>query len=337
MARRHRSIPSRDGISRESGTVIKDWGGRLPVALIYPNTYYLAMSNLGIHAIYRLLNDYDDVVGERVFWEKTNAANKLPPLSLESRRPLADFAALAFSISYELDYFNVMAVIRSSGIPLYAADRDERHPQLIAGGPCITANPLPLSPFFDCLCIGEAEPILPALLPVLREGISGKLDRMNVSAPTAAIADAYDSYADRLSDFLERFRLIEWQVGAVFAINGQVLGLECFGCSDTFEKFFNKLIKSYALDALDWMDASKEDSVPPEKARRFIQSAANSKGESHPSTGLGQTVTLESRIVSGAALVEGERVIHLSAFKKTTGDGSNRLQYQRFSQRRRYR
>ena len=79
MARRHRSIPSRDGISRESGTVIKDWGGRLPVALIYPNTYYLAMSNLGIHAIYRLLNDYDDVVGERVFWEKTNAANKLRP------------------------------------------------------------------------------------------------------------------------------------------------------------------------------------------------------------------------------------------------------------------
>jgi radical SAM superfamily enzyme YgiQ (UPF0313 family) len=157
----------------EEGAIVKDWGGRLPVALIYPNAYYLGMSNLGIHTIYKLLNDYDDVVGERVFWEKTNTGRMLPPLSLESRRPLADFAALAFSVSYELDYFNVIALLKSSGIPLYAADRDERHPLLIAGGSCITANPMPLSPFFDCLAIGEAEPILPDMLTVLREGISG--------------------------------------------------------------------------------------------------------------------------------------------------------------------
>jgi hypothetical protein len=104
--------------------------------------------------------------------------------------------------------------------------------------------------------------------------IEEKLDRMNVAAPTSAMSDAYESYEDRLSDYLEKFSLIEWQFGAVFAINGQVLGLECFGCSDTFAGFFDRLVKSYALDALDWLKDSKEDSVAPEKARRFIQSTS---------------------------------------------------------------
>ena len=165
---------ARRRLSLEQGTIIKDWGGRIPIALIYPNSYYVGMSNLGLHAIYSLLNGYRDVVCERAFWEKENRATQLPTLSLESQRPLSDFAILAFSISYELDYFNVVQILKASGIPLYAADRDERHPLVIAGGACITANPMPLSPFFDCLCIGEAEPILPAMLSVLSEGISGK-------------------------------------------------------------------------------------------------------------------------------------------------------------------
>ncbi len=169
---------ARQQLSREQGTTIKDWGGRIPIALIYPNSYYIGMSNLGLHAIYKLLNSYSEVVCERAFWERESRAEQLPPLSLESQRPLPDFAVLAFSITYELDYFNVVQILRASGIPLYAADRDERHPLVIAGGPCIIANPLPLSPFFDCLCIGEAEPILPALLPVLSEGIGGKRDKL---------------------------------------------------------------------------------------------------------------------------------------------------------------
>jgi len=160
---------ARRRLSREQGTVIKDWGGRLPIALVYPNSYYLGMSNLGIHALYKLLNSYDKVVAERAFWETEDGQS--PPLSLESQRPLSDFAVIAFSISYELDYFNIARILKASGIPLYAADRDQRHPLLIAGGPCIMANPMPLSPFFDCLCIGEAEPIVPAILPVINEGI----------------------------------------------------------------------------------------------------------------------------------------------------------------------
>ncbi len=155
---------ARRRLSREQGTIVKDWGGRIPIALVYPNSYYLGMSNLGVHAVYSLLNSYDNVVCERVFWEADT------PISLESQRPLSDFAAIAFSISYELDYFNVVNTLRASGIPLYAKDRDQSHPLVIAGGPCIMANPASLSPFFDGLAIGEAEPLVPTMLPIIAEG-----------------------------------------------------------------------------------------------------------------------------------------------------------------------
>ncbi len=164
---------ARRRLSRETGTIIKDWGGRLPIALIYPNSYYIGMSNLGIQAIYSLLNNQSQIVCERVFSEKDGS-----PLSLESQRPLTDFAVLAFSVSYELDYFNIVPILKASGIPIYAADHNESHPLVIAGGPCITANPMPLAPFFDCLCTGEAEPILPAMLSVLAEGLRGKRDEL---------------------------------------------------------------------------------------------------------------------------------------------------------------
>jgi radical SAM superfamily enzyme YgiQ (UPF0313 family) len=157
---------ARRRLSGEQGAIFKDWGGRIPVALIYPNTYYLGMSNLGFQTIYGLLNSYDNIVCERVFWEEDRK-------SIESGRPLDDFAVLAFSISYELDYFNVVDILTSSTTPLYSADRGDAHPLVIAGGPCIIANPEPLSPFFDCFAIGEAEAILPAMVEALLEK-SGK-------------------------------------------------------------------------------------------------------------------------------------------------------------------
>jgi radical SAM superfamily enzyme YgiQ (UPF0313 family) len=165
-----REVKGRPGarIFKEEGTIVKDWGGRLPVALIYPNSYYLGMSNLGVHTIYKLLNNNMRVVCERVFLD---TAEKNTPIALESGRPLTDFAVLAFSISYELDYFNVISILRAAGIPLFAADRNESHPLIIAGGPCVTANPMPLAPFFDGFGIGEAETILPTMLPELFEGI----------------------------------------------------------------------------------------------------------------------------------------------------------------------
>jgi radical SAM superfamily enzyme YgiQ (UPF0313 family) len=194
---------ARRRLSREQGTIIKDWGGRIPIALIYPNSYYVGMSNLGVHTIYSLLNSYGGVVCERAFWGKDDVRQQT--LSLESQRPLSDFAVLAFSITYEVDYLNVVQILKASGIPLYAADRDERHPVVIAGGPCIMANPMPLSPFFDCLCIGEAEPILPAMLSVLSEGIRGKRDELLTAlAPLPGIyAPQYYSGAPVVRQWVE--------------------------------------------------------------------------------------------------------------------------------------
>jgi len=155
-------------LTGEEGTIRKDWGGKLPVALIYPNSYYLGMSNLGIQAIYAWLNNRPEVVCERVFREQPDKSDIEPPISIESQRPLADFAVLVFSITYELDYFHIPQILQAAGIPLFSRERDETHPVIIAGGACITANPMPVAPFFDGLCSGEAEAILPDLLPVLQ-------------------------------------------------------------------------------------------------------------------------------------------------------------------------
>jgi radical SAM superfamily enzyme YgiQ (UPF0313 family) len=167
---------ARARLSREQGTITKDWGGKIPIALVYPNSYYLGMSNLGMHALYRLFNNHGDFVCERAFWEPGTSG--AVPVSLETQRPLSDFAVLAFSVSYELDYFNIVQLLKTSNIPLFAKDRDQRHPLIIAGGPCIIANPAPLSPLFDVLAIGEAEAIAPDLLTAIAAGIEGDRSRM---------------------------------------------------------------------------------------------------------------------------------------------------------------
>jgi len=164
--------------------------------------------------------------------------------------------------------------------------------------------------------------------------ISEKSARMSVESPTHAMADVYESYEDKLSEFLDKFRLIEWQVGAVFAIDGKTLGLEGFGCHDTFKRFFDKLVKSYALDAIDSPERQHGKSVPPENTRRLIASVLKSKGKRHHSIGLGENITFESRTVSGAALAEDDRILYLSAFRKEKKGNSHKVGFNRFSRQR---
>ena len=178
---------ARHHLSREQGTVVKDWGGKLAVALVYPNSYFLGMSNLGVHALYRLLNNDTNVVCERLFWENTPL--DVLPISIETQKPLTDFAVIAFSVSYELDYFNIVQILKASGIPLYAKDRDETMPLIIAGGPCVMANPLPIAHFFDVLCNGEAEVIIPAILPTISGHTSDR--RADLLSALAAIPGIY--------------------------------------------------------------------------------------------------------------------------------------------------
>lgn len=157
-------------LQQEEGVIHKDWGGRLPVALVYPNTYYTGMSSLAVHVLYRLLNQQRDIVCERVFHRLGKRAQEdEPPLSLESQRPLHEFSLVAFTVSYELDYLYVVEILRHAGIPLLAGQRDEAWPLLIAGGPAVSANPEPLADIVDAFAIGEAEALLSSLLEVLPE------------------------------------------------------------------------------------------------------------------------------------------------------------------------
>ncbi|MCL5110411.1 MAG: B12-binding domain-containing radical SAM protein [Chloroflexi bacterium] len=178
---------------RERGTIHKDWGGRLPVALVYPNTYSVGMSGLGLQILYRLFNDDPEVVCERAFYEPAGRSPSAgePVLSLESQRPLGDFAALAFSVTYELDYYHVVSTLRDSGLPLWAAERDDRHPLVIAGGPCLTANPEPLAPFCDAIVIGEAEPIVVQLLAALAGGDREQTLRTLAGVPGVYVPSLY--------------------------------------------------------------------------------------------------------------------------------------------------
>ena len=121
-------------------------------ASVYPNVYKTAMSSLGYQIIYGLANERDDTYCERVVYPSVR--------SLETNSPLRDFDIISFTIQYEQDYFNVLEILSKAEIPLRRNDRTDKDPLIIAGGPCATANPLPLSDFIDVFVIGEAEVVL---------------------------------------------------------------------------------------------------------------------------------------------------------------------------------
>lgn len=164
-----------DGLlAKEKGTVYKDPGGRINIALVYPNTYSVGMSNLGFQGIYGLLNSMNDVVCERVFlpdaediieYEKTGTEF----FSLESKRSLSRFDIIAFSVSFENDYPNILKILKMSGIPIRSSARKDQYPLVIMGGVCAFYNPEPLAEFIDICFIGEAEEMLPEFFSVFRD------------------------------------------------------------------------------------------------------------------------------------------------------------------------
>src|SRR5213596_163592 len=162
-------------LSQEQGTVYRDWGGRVSVALVYPNTYAVGMSNLGFQTIYRHLNALPDVVCERVFMPETADVEEMrrtrtPPLSLESQRPLTDFQLIGFSVTYEGDYINVLRLLELAKIPLRAAERRYHDPLILMGGVCAFSNPEPIAPFMDFIVVGEGEELVGELMQAYREG-----------------------------------------------------------------------------------------------------------------------------------------------------------------------
>ena len=180
-------------LADEQGTVIKDWGGKISVALVYPNTYAVGMSNLGFQTIYRHLNAMPDVVCERVFMPEPADLDEMrraqmPPFSLESLRPLTDFHLVGFSVTYEGDYINVLRLLGMAGIPLRAAARRPHDPLVLMGGVCAFSNPEPIAPFMDFVAVGEGEELVVELIAAYRTGYR---DRAGLLASLAALDGIY--------------------------------------------------------------------------------------------------------------------------------------------------
>jgi radical SAM superfamily enzyme YgiQ (UPF0313 family) len=149
-------------LNKEQGSVFKDPGGRINICLVYPNTYYVGMSNLGFQGIYSILNERGDTLCERAFLpdeddmaEFYRTGSEL--FSLETKRPLNRFDIVAFSVSFENDFLSIPVILRLARIGVFRSQRSDRDPLLLLGGVCATSNPEPISDFFDIVFIGEAE------------------------------------------------------------------------------------------------------------------------------------------------------------------------------------
>ena len=185
-----------DRFAKERGACRYPPGVRTRFALVYPNTYFVGMSNLGLHIIYDLLNRRGDTACERFFlpdhtelprYERTQT----PMMSVETQTPLADFAVIGFAISFEMDYFNVVKMLMLSHVRPRAAERTERDPLVIAGGPCATFNPEPLAEIVDAFVIGEGEAIMPALMDAYHAGQSAGDDRAALRRRLGRVSGVY--------------------------------------------------------------------------------------------------------------------------------------------------
>ncbi len=148
----------------EKGTIVKSYGD-VRVALVYPNSYQVGMSNLGFQTVYCLINANPLACCERSFLFDEGEA-----VTLESGSTLSSFDVVAFSVSFELDYANIPEVLRRAKIPVRADVRWENYPLVMAGGAAVMLNPEPIADFVDVFVIGEAETVLDEILSVLAAG-----------------------------------------------------------------------------------------------------------------------------------------------------------------------
>jgi len=166
-------------LEKEKGTVRKPWGGKYSICLIYPNSYHVGMSNLGFQTLYHHLNNEEDIVCERAFLPDPEDLpeyyqTQTPLFSLESQKPLSDFDILAFSISFENDFINVLSIFDLAHLPAESRHRENGYPLVIAGGVSVFLNPEPLSEFLDLFILGEAEEAIIEFLEVYRDTCSSK-------------------------------------------------------------------------------------------------------------------------------------------------------------------
>lgn len=167
----------------QSETHIRPHGrvGRLSICLVSPSRYHTGMSSLGFQTVYALMAGSADIRCERAFLPDQELLeeyqrSRTPLLSLESSTPLADFDVVAFSTSFEPDYLNIPLILQLARIPLLSAARSQSDPLLIAGGAAFFINPEPVADFFDAICIGEGEVVVPAIIGTLLSPVDNGRD-----------------------------------------------------------------------------------------------------------------------------------------------------------------
>ena len=183
-------------LAEERGYYLFPAGTRTRLALIYPNSYFVGMSNLGLHVVYDLLNRRDDTACDRAFlpdrqtWPRY-VRTRTPLMTVETQTPLSEFPLLAFVLSFEMDYFHVLDILAQSHVPLRASARGERDALIIAGGPCATFNPEPLAGVVDAFIIGEGEAIMPAFMDAYQAGVQAGEDRRALLRRLAQVPGVY--------------------------------------------------------------------------------------------------------------------------------------------------
>ena len=195
-------------VGGEYNSIVKDWKTTpTRVCLAFPDIYDLGMSNLGLAILYDVLNALPDVLAERAYlpWIDMIAAMReaqVPLYSLESKRPLADFDVIGFSLPYEQLYTNLLEMLDLAELPLRAEERDERHPLIVAGGHA-TFNPEPVAEFVDAFVIGDGEEAIVEVVQALQlcsgqacQGTRGELRRTQLRAlaniPSVYVPRFYD-------------------------------------------------------------------------------------------------------------------------------------------------
>ncbi|MGD2116704.1 MAG: hypothetical protein PVG07_16745, partial [Acidobacteriota bacterium] len=171
--------PRRGGTARQARTDRHDWTpfraderpvetfgrhGSHRLALAYANSYHVGMSSLGFQRTYRLVAERPDWAVERYFSDGAGM-----PLSVEEDRPLSELGTICFSVSFEEDYLNLLAMLDRARIPLRRRDRSPWDPLIVMGGSCAAINPLPMAEFVDVFALGAAENLLDDLLGALEE------------------------------------------------------------------------------------------------------------------------------------------------------------------------
>ena len=183
-------------VGGELNSTLKDWDKvQTKVAFVFPDIYDIGVSNVGLKILYDQINQRDDALAERAYapWVDMEALMRehgIPLYTLESKRPLASFDLIGFTLPYETLYTNTLNILDLAGIPVRSADRDETHPIIIAGGHSAT-NPEPMHAFIDAFAIGEGEEVIHDIVNVIQKFKGSTFKRDDLLLALAQIPGVY--------------------------------------------------------------------------------------------------------------------------------------------------